>query len=222
MVMELVKGLEIRTEVLRYSLIIENFTSIFLGSLLNIPDHKKSKSLGNKSGNLSFNQKIQLLIDIQALDPKEKKKFLVFMSIRNQFMHNNDADCYESCFNNIDGADNFILKIYPQDKKLSKEKQLAIAFRKLSNDIVSTTVQLYEKVEEKFRKQIESKMLAEYKKNSNNAISEIEKMINKVFDKKIDDDENSIDSSKLKNLGSKIRRIYYRHMIDGMSKKKTE
>ncbi|MDP3445793.1 MAG: hypothetical protein Q8T08_23275, partial [Ignavibacteria bacterium] len=109
--------MNIRVDILQYSLMVENFSSIFLSTLLDIPDFKESKSLGNRSGNLSFNQKIDLLIDIQAIEKKEKSKFSNFMSIRNQFMHNIDADSYENCLKNIEGADKFLLKTYPQDEK---------------------------------------------------------------------------------------------------------
>lgn len=218
--MEIVKGIEIRSEVLKYSLLIENFTAIFLSNLLDISNYKESRTLGNKSGNLSFNQKVHLLIDIKALDKNEKKKFLIFMSIRNQFIHNYDADCYEGCFHNIDGAETFILRTYPQDVALSKEQQLESAFRKLANDIVSTTFKLLDKVKEKFSKQIEKEILENYKENSAKAIKEIENVINKTFEDKLEKGETSIEISKLQNLGTKVRSIYYAHMIAGMTEKK--
>jgi len=218
--MELVKGIEIRTEILQYSLLIENFTSIFLSNLLNIPDFKASKSLGNKSGNLSFNQKIELLIDIQALEKKEKSKFLTFMSVRNQFMHNFDANSYENCFENIDGADKFILRNFPQDELLTKENQLKNATKQLANDVVTITVKLLDKVKEKIEEKVKSEISEDYQKNSIKAISEIEKALNLSYDKKVEKGEKTIDIAEIKELGSKIRKIYYKIVIDEMKEKK--
>jgi hypothetical protein len=212
--MELVKGMQIRTEILQYSLLIENFSSIFLSNLLNITDYRLSKSIGNKSSNLSFKQKIDLLIDIQALENKEKNKFSHFMAIRNQFMHNLEANSYENCFKNLDGAEKFLLKTFPQDFKLSKEKQLEFATKKLAEDVITITVKLMEKIEEKIREKVNSEMLERYQENSTIAITEIENKINSAFTEKLQKGEETINLKELKELGSYIRKIYYRMVIE--------
>ena len=209
----LAKGIEIRTEILKYSLLIERLSSMFLSELLNIKDFKKSQSLGNKSGNLSFNQKIGLLIDIQALSEKEKSKFVTFMSIRNQLMHNFDADSYEKCFKNINGVDNFLLRIYPQKEEFNKESKLKNATKELVNDVVAITAKLLEKVEEKIQKEVKSQILEDYQKDSIKAISQIEKTFNDAYEKKVKSGEKSINIEELKKLGSKIKSIFYRIVI---------
>ena len=215
--MELVKGLKIRTEILKYSLLIEKFISILLSNLININDSKASKSLGNKSGNLSFNQKVHLLIDIKALDNKEKSKFTTFMSVRNQFMHNFEADSYENCYKNIDGADKFLFKTYNKDEELSKENQLENVTKQLADDVIKITSKLWEKVEEKVGEKIKSEMLEEYKSHSIKAISEIEKIFNSAYDEKAEKGEKTINISELKKLGSKISGIYYSTVLKEMS-----
>src|SRR5688572_19762225 len=95
-------GIEKRQNILNVSLLVENFTSLFLSRLLEIQDHRKTISFGNKSSSLSFNQKVNILIDIGALNATDKIKFQTFMEIRNQFMHNIDADSYENCFKYLD------------------------------------------------------------------------------------------------------------------------
>ncbi len=208
--MEFVKGMNIRTDILSYSLMVENFSSIFLSTLLDISDFKESKSLGNKSGNLSFNQKIDLLIDIKALNKKEKSKFLTFMSIRNQFMHNIDADNYENCLKNIDGAEKFLLKTYPQEDKLTKETQLENATKKLSSEVVDITIKLLSKIKEKIEKEVKSELLEKYQKNSIEAISKIETAFNSIYDEKVQKGVETISIEELKHLGSEMRRIYYK------------
>lgn len=81
-------GIEKRKFILQSSLLVESFTSIFLSRLLEITDRTQTFSFSNKSSSLSFNQRLNLLIDIGAIEANNRNKFLAFMEIRNQFMHN--------------------------------------------------------------------------------------------------------------------------------------
>lgn len=217
--MSLVKGMNARREVLEYSLMIESLISFFLSGLLDIPDYKKSKSLGNTSSSLSFNQKVELLIDIQALESKEKSKYIAFMSIRNQFMHNIDADTYENCLKHLKGTDKFLLTTYPQKTELTLEKQLENATRILAQDVITITVNLLDKVKEKIGEKVKNEMLEKYQEASMSAISEIEKAFNAVYDSKIKDGAKTIKIEELKNLGSEMRSIFYKLVIGKTLKK---
>ena len=152
-------GIEKREFILTVSLLVENFTSIFLSRLLEIKDYRQTISFGNKSSNLSFNQKINLLIDIGAVPAGQKNKFVTFMEIRNQFMHNLEAKSYETCFDFMDGKDKFVLKTYPQDPKKSREEQLEKATQELSNEVLSMSAKLYDKVKEKIEKEVRFDLL---------------------------------------------------------------
>lgn len=217
--MSLVKGMNVRSEVLEYSLIIENLSSFFLSGLLDISDYKKSKSLGNTGSSLSFNQKVELLIDIQALDFKEKSKYMAFMSIRNQFMHNIEADSYENCFNHLKGTDKFLLTTYPQDIKLTQEKQLENVTRSLAQDVMKITVNLMNKVKERIGEKVKNEMLEKYQEASMSAISEIEKTLNSVYDSKVKEGVKTIGIEELKDLGSEMRSIFYKLVIGKTLKK---
>lgn len=211
--MSLVKGMSARSEVLEYSLMIENLSSFFLSGLLDISDYKKSKSLGNTGSSLSFNQKVELLIDIQALDSKEKSKYMAFMSIRNQFMHNIDANSYEKCFTHLKGSDKFLLTTYPQDIKLTQEKQLENATRNLAHDVITITVNLMEKVKEKIGEKVKNEMLEKYQEASMSAISEIEKALDLVYESKVKEGVKTIGIEELKDLGSEMRSIFYKLVL---------
>jgi hypothetical protein len=56
-----------RTKVLKYSLNLERVASDIVAYLLNIESPKESYSFGNKSTALSFNQKLNLLIDNEII-----------------------------------------------------------------------------------------------------------------------------------------------------------
>lgn len=168
-------GLNERQEILTFALLLENFSSIFLSNLLGIDEYRNTKSFGNSNSSLSFNQKINLLIDIGALSPIERKKYITFMEIRNQFMHNLAADSYESCYEFINGKDAYILKNYPQDETLSREIQLKKATVELADEILKTTIGIVDKIKEKIAKEVRSELLEKMEPVLWNKIEELSK-----------------------------------------------
>lgn len=139
-------GFENRNIILETSLLLEKAVSGVLANIFGHPDYKSSISFGNKSSAISFNQKINLLIDIGALEKDNKKKFLTFMEIRNVFMHVFEANTFTNCFGFLDNKEKFLLKIYadPKDEiSEDKLKELCIA---LSNDIIILTLNIIVKI----------------------------------------------------------------------------
>jgi hypothetical protein len=152
-------GLEIRKEYLGYSLLLESTTSILLAGLLGVKQPLTSKTFGNKNSSLSFNTKIDLLIDIGALDTGCKNKYQKFMEIRNQFMHNIAASTCLKCLNHIDGSINFFKNNYSKEFGNGTENQAKKAAIALAIDVLDLTGQLVKKLEEKIRKDVEYDML---------------------------------------------------------------
>ena len=172
-------GMEIRKEILLYSLIVESFTSIFLSLILGMDNYKESRTLGNKGSNLSLSNKIDLLIDIGALEGETRSKFQVFMEIRNQFAHNLESSSYEKCFEFISHNINFLRKRYPQSEADSNEDQLKKATIALATDVINFTFGLVEKVKDKIRKDVELDM---YKKTQEVLIKYITNQPKKKLD----------------------------------------
>ncbi|MFA9392884.1 MAG: hypothetical protein ACERKD_23960 [Prolixibacteraceae bacterium] len=135
-------GLDNRKIILLPSLLIESLTSFYLSRLLNIKDLSDSKVLGNKSGCLSFSQKVNILIEMNAIPKDYRNKYLAFMEIRNQFMHNIDATNFEKCYSFLVGKDKFILKAYPQSEELSREKQLENATIEMTKELIDKTLEI--------------------------------------------------------------------------------
>jgi len=69
-------NLEIRSEILEYSLTIENTVNTLLQSYLGILEKEATKNFGHKAG-ISFKNKIDLLYDIDVLSKKRARKFRV-------------------------------------------------------------------------------------------------------------------------------------------------
>ncbi|MCF6133547.1 hypothetical protein [Flavobacterium wongokense] len=80
------KSEDLRLYILEHTILIEEIVSSALGQILNI-DWKNSKSFGFSSSALSFNQKVQIIQDIQGLEKIEVQKLSDIMSIRNKFAH---------------------------------------------------------------------------------------------------------------------------------------
>jgi hypothetical protein len=119
-------------------------TYCFWGSLhLDISDSNNSISFGNKSTALSFRAKVNLLLDMKVFDKNDNWKLEKFMEIRNQFMHNFDASTYEKCFSFLSGAQEKLLKEYPQDKNLPLEDRLRIASQKLASETLDIVQKVF-------------------------------------------------------------------------------
>ena len=150
-----------RIKVLEYSLTLELMSSFSLAYLLDIEfdKTKESKSLGNSSSSLSFNQKVNLLLDNKSITKEEKLKLESFMNIRNQFMHNKDADSYEKAVEFISGLKNRLKKIYPElfvgaDTEIALEKCVT----ELYNDSLSILTDYKGGREKKMAAEVERKI----------------------------------------------------------------
>jgi hypothetical protein len=80
-------NLELRSYVLNLALSIEELSTLIVKSLLR-KVKPNSKTLDNKSSNLSFKNKIDILHDLGDISGEAYNQFVKFMEIRNQFIHN--------------------------------------------------------------------------------------------------------------------------------------
>lgn len=103
----------IKLKVLKSSLRLEKTASYSLAFILGINDPENSKSLGNKTSSLSFNQKLNLLLDSGSITKTDKLKLEIFMEVRNQFMHNLDVYSFKEVFQLLEGREKKLKKIYP-------------------------------------------------------------------------------------------------------------
>ena len=199
-------GMKARESVLIASLLIEKMTSAFLAELLGIKDPKNSRVLGNKGGCFSFNQKIDLLIEIGAIPEKYRNKFQAFMEVRNQFMHNISASTFEKCFSFTNGKDTFLLKTYPQSDKLSKEEALKEATGQLTDDIGKLSIEILRKIEDKYRKEEEVEVLKKKQNAFLDIIKQTENALNDFFVNEIERNP-SIDTEWLEGFGTEVKKV---------------
>lgn len=90
---------EPRNIVLSKSLAVEKYMSMYLAAIMDIENYLDSKSFGNTSSALSFNQKLNLFSDLEYVTKEEKIKLISFSEIRNQFAHNSSCLTFGHAFN---------------------------------------------------------------------------------------------------------------------------
>lgn len=123
--------MKLRTEVLEFALDIEKIVNSILLAFLSIQTPKR-KALTNKSGSLSFKNKIDLLFDLDIINDTEHRGLLLLMEFRNQFLHNYDCNSFEIAIS-ILGSDKQkkLLKFDDLNQHKDKESQYKYAFKNL-------------------------------------------------------------------------------------------
>jgi len=136
-----------RTMVLEASVQIESNISDILGYLLGI-DVEASRSLSCKSTALSFNAKLNLLLDMNKLNKPEVEKFVIFSQIRNQFAHNVRVVSFDTCINEIEGLLNRFRKLY-DILELDTEFDAQSYFIRILQDIVLISSKIIKEIKNK-------------------------------------------------------------------------
>ncbi len=88
-------NIEKRTNILEYSLWIEESVNILLLLCLGITDKSRTKLFGNKAG-ISFQNKIDLLYDIDILSKTDHQGLELQMNFRNKFLHDINCETFNS------------------------------------------------------------------------------------------------------------------------------
>lgn len=163
-----------RHKVIDWAVFLESNISLILSHLLGISDMEKSKSLGYGTSALSFNAKLNLLTDINALEKEEKTKFEYFAQIRNKFAHNAGVVDFCSCFDKIDGLENKVKKVYSEIYKSdkSREEKLNSCFNLLIKELWLSLIKLYKKIENNAREDGRMRGTLDGQKSIINALKE--------------------------------------------------
>jgi hypothetical protein len=210
----------LRTKILIISLDLEDALSNLLIALMNIRKPDK-KTLGNKSSSISFKNKVDFLYDLDRISKEDYNKLILFMEIRNQFIHNKEADSFQFVLSQIEKM-NSLLNIDSEIRKSynnsladnEKEKWLDLAFDKLHLDLIAIIIdqnkRLLKEKDLEIEKETNKKLLGTYEfllNSINDSIKEFKNEFSEAFtnDKKVQDDLKSlIDSIFYKKLKEKI------------------
>ncbi len=122
---------KIRNEFFISALFVESNISDYITDKLKI-DSENSNSSEYK---LSFDQKVELILDSERLSIIDKSKLSVFREIRNEFLLNKNAETIEDSLTSTNNNNDFLLILYPQSEYLPREEKLTNACYQLIGEV---------------------------------------------------------------------------------------
>lgn len=143
---------EILIQVIERALVIEDMLSQIFRTLLEI-EKPDSKTLSHKTSALSFMTKVDLLYDLERIDIDSYNLLKMFGEIRNQFMHNKNADSFSIVLKRLN-KNSKLLKINTDFTNYFKdacdpnqqERIYDLAFQKLAIDIHEILQTVHKKI----------------------------------------------------------------------------
>lgn len=220
-------NLQLRSEILDIALNLEHGVNLLLLALLSI-ENPQRKAITNKSGNISFKNKIDLLFDLDVLNSDEHKKILLLMEFRNQFLHNIECSSFENAVKLL-GADKEkkLLKFDDADENQDKELRYKCAFINLYRETLKI---MSEKTKDR-KNQIEDRRTTHSKliesqiffmdkyfdilnkillicENNVSDIPEVIQLVNQIGETVTDDMELALSSEKYTQIQNKLEELH--------------
>lgn len=131
-------GMNIRSNVLFASLIIEQHIGTMLLSLMQVTKPELV--------NINFNQKIEFLEAMEVIDKGERQKLEAFKYVRNKFVHELPINTFVKCFEKNQAHKKLVLElaeeqiqILPDEFTWDDEKRLYYGFNLLASKITDIT-----------------------------------------------------------------------------------
>ncbi|MEO7315495.1 MAG: hypothetical protein ABIW47_09930 [Ginsengibacter sp.] len=132
-------NIELRSRILEYSLLIEVFINDLLLLNLGIYDENIKTRLFSNKGKISFQNKIDLLYDIEVLSKEENSEFELLMIVRNKFMHDIECDSFHTFLNQLDnGIVNRFKRFLEEGQSISDEEACRKASYRLFQKNIET------------------------------------------------------------------------------------
>lgn len=147
-------NIELRSRILEYSLFIESSINDLLLLNLGIYNEKEKTKLFNNKGKISFQNKIDLLYDIEILSKDENSEFELLMVIRNKFMHDIECDSFHTLLNQLDKGIVNRFKNFLEDGQLISDEE---ACKKACYSLFKKNIETIKKKNSANRKSIENK-----------------------------------------------------------------
>jgi hypothetical protein len=130
-----ISEVKVRNEFFVSALFVESAMNDYLSQRLNITNPIHSEFLGNREKSLSFDQKVDALLDSASFSIIDKSKLSVFREIYREFLQNRNATSLEESFTSPDSNDDFLMILYPQSEYLPREEKLINACYQLIAEV---------------------------------------------------------------------------------------
>lgn len=193
-------NIQLRSEILEYSLIIENLINDLLLLNLGIYDEKESTRLFNNKGKISFQNKIDLLYDIEVLSKKENSDFKLLMNIRNKFLHDIECNSFNTLLCQLDrGIVNRFKKYLIEGESISDEE----ACKKACYTLFKINIEVIKKKIESNKTVIEDRYKL-FRLNNEQIIYYIDVIHDLLTKVSIATENSELENPKVLKLGKKI------------------
>lgn len=137
--------LKSRTEILEYSLHMEDMINSLLFAYLDIFEKKETNYTKNKL-NITFKSKIDLLFDIDVLSKEEHSDLELLMNFRNKFLHNINCNSFLDVLGQLDnGIKNRFKKHLDKSSQIENEESCRKACFNLFIENIKTIKKKFEK-----------------------------------------------------------------------------
>lgn len=131
----MITEVKVRNEFFVAALFIESAINDYLSKKLDISNPINSEFLGNGNKGLTFDQKVDALLDSAVFSIIDKSKLSVFREIYKEFLQNKDASSLEESLTSPDSNDDFLMILYPQNDYLPREEKLINACYQLIAEV---------------------------------------------------------------------------------------
>ena len=192
-------NMEIRADILEYSLYIETLINNLLLLNLGIFDGKESTKLFSNKGKLTFQNKIDLLFDIEVLSKDQNLEFVLFMNIRNKFLHDLECNSFQVFLSKLDSGLVTRFKTFLENEELiCNENACEIACNNLFKKNIVT-------IKNKIKAQ--EKILKFHQLSNNNISLYLEFIRDLIENISITIENSELENPKVVNLGLKIMQV---------------
>ncbi len=170
---------KIRNEFFITTLFVEDMITSCLSEKLAVKDIVNSNFLGNNEKSITFDQKIDWLIESDYFSIIDNSKLSVFKAIRNELLIHKETESFEKSFTSKDGNDDFLLILYPQSDYLPREEKLTSACYQLIGEVSELVSRFTNKPEIKLERKSFGKQI--YQSLSNTNLSKLAFLIPFLF-----------------------------------------
>lgn len=172
----------LRAEVLKRALEIEDAVNQIMFDLLKVKK-TSTMTLSGKSSSLSFKSKIDLLCDLERINKDEHRSFLLFMEIRNQLLHNLEANTLSKVLERL-GKDkkNRLLKLIGNDSNGLEEDKYMTCFKRLYLDLIGLIIKIKERILKDYEDELDKEYKLKAHDNNQKVLGYIGESIDETFD----------------------------------------
>ncbi len=143
---------KIRNEFFISTLFVESMITTYLSEKLGIDNAVNSNVLGNSQNALTFDQKIETLLESSNFSIIDNSKLSVFREIYKELTQNKKAVSFEDCLTSSDHNDDFLLILYPQSEYVPREEKLTNACYQLIGEVSELVANYTNKPEVKIKR----------------------------------------------------------------------